>query len=202
MTAPAGWWCPTCGHTQAAPVADQPDPEPPMTTEPCGVTGAPRLPALICQRRAGHVGPHTWDAASAAVWDNESPSGVPVDDDTPAPTEWCPPGCGYCEAIDAVGDDTPTPTAGEWTLRRDGEGRPVFVHNGYEMGATDVVAAANRAEAAPDRTALPDAERVLAYLHEQHISLMWVIKQHSTKAAIDRVLTAVAALAREDTDDG
>jgi len=47
---------------------------------------------------------------------------------------------------------------------------------------------------APDIGALPTAEQVLGYLTEHDISLMWVMKQHSTKAAIDRVLTAVAAL--------
>jgi hypothetical protein len=101
---PNPWWCPHCGYTQNAPVADQPDPEPgrelfddhlagpcPYWT-PIGSDGMESCALVL-----GHTGNHVWESE---VDDSYGPGprfteratelGVPVGDDTPAPTveEW------------------------------------------------------------------------------------------------------------------
>jgi hypothetical protein len=256
MTAPTGWWCPTCGHTQAAPVADQPDPEPPTGVERTD-DGWVLLPHRTLydtgweiQTPSGHwcrIG-ERYSAASRAV--PVRPVGVPVGDDTPTADlgalvdevdAWCDE-CGdpsvarewaakdllyrlvalvwppHENRAEAAPDLTALPDAEQAYDRAIDDGAETCSH--FRLGVEDVVdavAALVRENTVgvpvgddtpvadqpdPDLTALPDAGQVLAYLHEQHISLMWVIKEHSTKAAIDRVLDAVAALAREDTDDG
>jgi len=100
---PNQWWCPHCGHTQNAPVADRPDPEPPcptcrgtrITHDKYGVVDCPDCdsPALV-----GDETPAPTTALVCAVcgaipsvmvtgaWfcPSHSPVGVPVGD-APAP---------------------------------------------------------------------------------------------------------------------
>jgi len=81
---PSEWWCPNCGDTQSAPVADQPDPEPQM----CG--------ALLEYDRC-HLPPgHTGDCV------DEPPAGVPVGDDTPLAPELGPDVLEFMAAFDEV----------------------------------------------------------------------------------------------------
>jgi hypothetical protein len=124
-----------------------------------------------------------------------------------------------------VGDDTPTPTGGQWTVSGDTirhSGGATFLpqtwpgDNGVSVvcaagGATaripqtahaDLVALVRRAGAAPDLTALPlpTSRQVHDWLYDQDGALSnWGDDQLDD---IDWTLDAVAALVREDTTDG
>jgi len=200
MTAP-GWWCPTCGHTQAAPVADQPDPEP---------------PPVDCSRCGEH---HLAPECRIGI-----PVGVPVGDDARCESSICLESVGRehtigeheaweREANRPVSDDTPAPTAARWTVDRGGRWTVEHVDDAdtlwWEFGtgeamepwdaldASDqlndqftpaydaLVALVRRAGAAPDLTAVDF----------RTVGDMANVPYAQARA----VLAAVAALVREDT---
>jgi hypothetical protein len=287
MTAPTGWWCPMCGHTQAAPVADQPDPEPirmptdeedpvcnrgqwcafgwthwhrmsahpgernarPLTapvgvpvgddTNPeakCEECGRPNIvwfapsplwnaavrttpdspdlmlcPSCFAIRYETVTGdqPTAW-VLTPEVLAPEAPEGVPVGDDTPAPTV-CPK-CGeppttnkWCLACVPTSDED-TPETGRWTVDEHGD---IYFHHPDQMepfgvnGMSPVGEAladlVRRAGAAPDLTAL--AQVVEAYdvrLFAPHHPDIPALRA----AVLQEARRVVAALVREDTTDG
>jgi hypothetical protein len=277
MTASAGWWCPTCGHTQDAPVADQPDPEPPVTvtgrtvdevmtswrdgtsredrcddclgpnplswwvdsdrwniacTTFCGGLHleARGLNPFLCptcfirrwEQATGlttiwhlKADPEHIRAAGSDEWfaehERQHPVGVPVGDDTPTPTEWCPPGCVYCEAIDAAGDDTTAPTV-QWTVEfnsiiNEAEDAEIQVYRTCGDSshlAQRVADLLNRTGAAPDLTAGEVLNKVWLSLENVAASprdvLLAVLDEEGPEGLIQAVLDAVAAPVREDTD--
>jgi len=177
MTVSTGWWCPNCGHTVDAPVADQPDPEAPCRS--CGGTGEMQ----------------NWD--SGGSWwlpcPDCGPVGVPVGDDTPVDDRniagLYPPGrCSLCgsptpdpEKQDVcddchvpVGDDTPAPTV-MWARPQDVRPRNVTA-TGSESHRTITVRVDRRDDyhtvplrvgATPDLTAPQLAEAIERFLAPQ-----------------------------------
>jgi hypothetical protein len=202
MTAPAGWWCPTCGHTQVAPVGDQPDPEP--AQQWCTDCNSAHVPDGSC--------PVVPPGSEHDLTRKDRP--VPVGDDTPAPTEapcWATDGEPHWHADE------------ERVVWHQGDGWAIADISIYgiqgdpdEAAAYDaLVALVRRAGAAPDLTALAAAARNLsetddAYQHHADscgmdpcaTCEMWSHRSAeawaSLRARIAEV-TAVAALVREDT---
>jgi len=177
---PNQWWCPHCGHTQNAPVADQPGPEPSCPTcDGRGIVAAtpgqpgdgydacpdcgPR-PVPVGDERCGDCG-HRWQVHGIDGCEHLADG-----QDTYIPGE--PLELRFCVCAESrppvgvpPGDDTPT-SLGEWTVHRGYgvrhiDGDTLWCHTA-EQGpspalATLVADALNRAGAAPDLTALADA---------------------------------------------
>jgi hypothetical protein len=185
MTTPAGWWCPTCGHTQPAPVADQPDP---TQCDECETIG---------QNCRAH---------------RNRPVGVPVGDDTPAP-RFVYGEDSFGSWMQQVGDDTPAPTA-QWTVDDGhcvyGPNHEEIICFGVPGADADedmaqwVADALNRAGAAPDLTAGEVLNKVWLSLENVAASprdvLLAVLDEEGPEGLIQAVLDAAAALVREDTD--
>jgi len=135
----------------------------------------------------------------------------------------------FCLDPDPVppGDDTPAPTEGEWTVTWEA-GIPLFIKESRVHPISDVLAALNRAGAAPDLTALqqavidaaeswadadfngPDYAAILANLYHAVIRYRAALVHSATRRTTPcststptRPRTApMAALVREDTTDG